>query len=298
MSFDLISDITRDEDTAFTFLQERGCIRRTAPKCNVCDKVMTWVRAGDGKKYVWRCPSHKGHKVSPRVGSFWQNSNLPLTKLLQLAFFWSYSIPNKTCEEFTGVQTQAVVQWYQHFRDVCSDYFEQNPIRIGGPNVIVELGESVIAKQKHKMGRLVPERWVFGGICPATQEGFLLCVPDREAATLLPIIEEHVLPGSIIHTDGWASYDGIARINVQPLYIHHTVNCSINSVDPVRGASTKHVGKYLQKAKRKFKAMCGVQRNFVDSYLDEFRWRQKFGKNGLDAFNNLLLHISQWYPTP
>lgn len=183
MSFDIITDITRDEDTAYAFLQQRRCIRRTAPNCNVCDRVMTWVRAGDGKRYVWRCPSHKGHKVSPRAGSFWQNFNLPLAKLLQLAFFWSYNIPNKTCEDFTGLHIQAVIQWYQYFRDVCSHYLVQNPIMIGDPNVIVELDQSLMAKRKYNMGHPVPERWVFGGICPATQEGFILFVPDRGSYT-------------------------------------------------------------------------------------------------------------------
>lgn len=183
-----------------------------------------------------------------------------------------------------------IKRWYSGIStsDTCFDYFEQNPTRIGGPNVIVDLDEFVMAKRKYKMG---PERWVLGGICPATQEGFLLCVADREAATILPIIEEHVLPGSIIHTDGGASYDGIARINVQPPYIHCTVN-------PRRGASTIHVKKYLQKAKQNFQAMRGVKGNLVNCYLDKFRCRQKFEKNGMDAFNNLLLHISQWYPTP
>lgn len=290
MSFDIITDITRDEETAYSFLQQSQCIRRTAPPCGVCGRDMTYVRAGASRKYVWRCPSHKGHKVAPRMGSFWQNSNLPLVKLLQLAFFWSYNIPNKTCEEFTGLQTQSVVQWYQHFRDVCSHYLEQNPLRIGGPDVIVELDVSVVVKRKRNMDHPAPVRWRFGGVCPATQKGFLLMVPDSEASTLLPIIEEYVRPGSIIHTDGSASYSGIAKMKVQPPYVHR--------VDRATGGHTNHVEKYWGRANQKFKAMCGVQGSFVDSYLNEFQWREKFGKTGMDAFSNLLKHISVWYPTP
>lgn len=298
MSFDILCEIARDEESATIFLQERQCLRRTAPNCIICNRAMTWVKIGVVGKHVWRCPSHKGQKVHPRIGSFWENSRLPLAKLLQLAFFWSYSIPNKTCQDFTGVQSQAIVQWYQHFRDVCSHHLLQNPIRIGGPNTVVKLDVSVLPRRKRKMNHPVSDRWVFGGICPDTQEGFLVFVPDREPKTLFPIIEQHVCPGSIIHTNGQASYNGIARINVKPPYTHKTIKHRVDSVDPVTGASTNPVEKHLQKARQKFKAMCGVQGTVIESYLDEFLWRERYGKEGIDAFENLLQHISHWHPIP
>ena len=212
-------EITVDEDSAYTFLQQHQCIRRTAPNCPLCDRVMAIVKQGNTSK-VWRCPSHKGQKLTIRAGSFWENSKLSLAKLLRLAFLWSSKVPHTMCMEFTGLSNPTVTQWYQYFRDACSNYLVQNPIMIGGPNVVVELDESVMAERKHNRGRVIPERWVFGGICLDTQDGFLVFVPNREAATLLPIIQQHVRPGSIIHTDGWASYNGIAGMNVQRPYIH------------------------------------------------------------------------------
>ena len=297
MSLDTLFSITANEDLAVNFLQQRHCIRRNGPNCSICDRVMTLVKGG-GDKRVWRCPTHKSEKSSLRLGSFWENSHLPLRTLVRLAFLWSFDVPNKTTTSFTGLNKKTVTQWFQYFRDVCSHHLLQNPIMIGGPNVIVEVDESVIARRKYQRGHLVPERWVFGGICPDTQEGFLIFVPSRDAATLLPIIQQHVRPGSIIHTDGWAAYNGIAGINVQPPYNHQTVNHTINFVDPITGACTNHVENFWKRAKAKLKAMCGVQENFVESYLDEFLWRERFGGDGMEVFDNLLLHISQWYPTP
>ena len=72
----------------------------------------------------------------------------------------------------------------------------------------------------------------------------------------------------------------------------------MNFADPATGACTNHVENYWNKAKAKFKAMHGTTEDFVESYLDEFLWRERFGVNGMTAFENLLLHISQWYPTP
>ncbi|MPC20535.1 putative transposase-like protein [Portunus trituberculatus] len=230
-------------------LDERHCIRHATPKCIHCDRLMTWVKSGRGIDFQWRCPEHKSHKVRARSGSFWQNSRLSFSKLLQLAFFWSYSIQNKTCEEFTGLQNRTVIQWYQYFRNVCSHYLLKNPIMIGGQGVIVELDVPIMSRKRLNKGQLVPERQIFGGVCPDTQEGFLVLVPDSEATTLLPLIQEHVHPGSIIYTDASASYKSIPKMNVEPRYVHCTDNpVCINSVE-----------NYLAKAKNKFKTMCGIQ---------------------------------------
>lgn len=140
---------------------------------------------------------------------FWENAHLPFRTLVRLAFLWSFDVPNKTTMAFTGLAKNTVIQWFQYFRDVCSHHLLQNPIMIGGPSVVVEVDESVIAKRKYQRGHLIPERWVFGGVCPDTHEGFLFFVPSRDAATLLPIIQQHVRPGSIIHTDGWLHTMGL-----------------------------------------------------------------------------------------
>ncbi|XP_045121432.1 uncharacterized protein LOC123510360 isoform X2 [Portunus trituberculatus] len=288
MSLDLIADITRDEEATYAFLKQQNCILRTAPKCCICGRELTLVKCGRRIGAVWRCPSHKGNCISIRSGSFWEKSRLPLSKLVQLAFCWAYDHSNKTCEDLTGVNKNTVGQWYQYFRDVCSHHLIQNPIMIGGENLIIELDESVVTRRRDRTGHGTPERLVFGGFCPSTQEGFLVFVPNKEAATLLPIIQQYVRPGSIIHTDGLASYDGIGEIDVQPPYIHHRVDHSGDFVDPNTGASTNHVEeywrraeqkfraeKYWGKAKQKFKAMYGSQGNLLDPHLNEFHWRER-----------------------
>ena len=115
------------------------------------------------------------------------------------------------------------------------------PRSIGGPGIVVEIDESVVAKRKYNRGHLVPERWVFGGYCPTSAEGFIVMVEQRNAGTLLPLIQEHIRPGSIIHSDGWAAYGGIANMPVVPQYTHLVVNHTVNFVDPGTGACTNHV---------------------------------------------------------
>ncbi|KAL5471173.1 hypothetical protein EMCRGX_G029260 [Ephydatia muelleri] len=62
---------------------------------------------------------------------------------------------------------------------------------------------------------------------PAT--GFVQIVDKRDAATLVPIITAHVAPGTIVHSDGWASYSQVPYGTS-----HGTVNHSVCFVDPTR----------------------------------------------------------------
>jgi transposase-like protein len=65
-----------------------------------------------------------------------------------------------------------------------------------------------------------------------------LC-PDnrRDAATLVPIIERHVHPGTMIYSDGWAAYRGLQEAGYQ----HQTVIHDRNFVDPDTGTHTQTI---------------------------------------------------------
>ena len=48
---------------------------------------------------------------------------------------------------------------------------------------------------------MVMEEWIFGGIDTTTKQGFLVPVDQRNADTLLPIIQQYILPGTTIVSD-------------------------------------------------------------------------------------------------
>lgn len=85
----------------------------------------------------------------------------------------------------------------------------RNHIKIGGPGTIVEIDETVITRRKYERGRLVSnQQWIFGLIERGSCRCVLMPVERRNAATLLPIIEEFVMPGTTIMSDCWAAYRG------------------------------------------------------------------------------------------
>ena len=165
--------------------------------------------------------------------------------------------------EEAKVTEMTAIQCYQYLRDVCSWRLTSvdSPLLLGGQGVVVQIDESLfrhkpkvniegseqlltfcdIFSQHHRGRPPRSEQWVFGMVDTSTTPalGIMEMVPCRDAATLLPIIQQHVRPGTIIWSDEWAAY---RRVQQLPAVTQHaTVNHSIEFVNPVTGVHTQHV---------------------------------------------------------
>ena len=87
--------------------------------CPTCARVMTWVKmSGRQTTHGWRCPVHKGRKMWPRSGSFFENSKLPMTKVVGLIWCWANDVPNHRAIMWVEVSEPQVVEWYK-VRQIC-----------------------------------------------------------------------------------------------------------------------------------------------------------------------------------
>ena len=107
--------------------------------------------------------------------------------------------------QFLNVSKKTVIDMFSFFREVCEKHFGKNPIRLGGPGIMVQIDESCFShKPKHHRGR-APQNplWVFGIVDPSSSPalGYMEIVYSQNAETLLPIIRKVVLPGTTIHSD-------------------------------------------------------------------------------------------------
>ena len=103
--------------------------------------------------------------------------------------------------------------------------------------------------------------------------GYMTVVACRDAHTLLPIIQAHVAPGTIVHSDQWRAYNNVATL--PSVAGHSTVNHSVTFVDPTTGTHTQHIESYWNRVKAKLKRMKGCHANQLTSYLDEFMWQNQ-----------------------
>ena len=177
-------------------------------------------------------------------------------------------------------------------RSMCHGSSAEPPYKLGvTPNMTVEVDESLFARRKNHQGRALPQQWFFGGICRETRDTFLYAVDRRDAATLLPIIQGSILPGTTM-SDLWAACGGIQQMG----YPHYTVNHTYNFIDPITGAHTQNVENSWKNAKTRNKKQHGTNRGMLDSYLCEWMWRQRDRNLNNNLFDKMLVDISLYFP--
>ena len=100
----------------------------------------------------------------------------------------------------------------------------------------------------------------------------LFIVPYRTRATIQPLIQQHIAPGTIIHSDDYVVYHNLNQLG----YEHHTVNHSVEFVTD-EGIHTSGIEGVWGNLKEDFKHMGGVNRQQLNGHLDElnYRWNYK-----------------------
>ncbi len=246
-----------------------------------------------GKTIFWKCNCPKKYFI--RSGSWLSGLHFNNMKVLKFIYQWSYENTTiKYCLKEFGMGKLTTISYNRHMREVCLFSIMNRPRqKIGGNGYIVEIDETLFTKRKSHAGRMLPEQWVFGGICRETKEAFVVKVPDRSAATLINYIREYIADGSIIYSDGWAGYS--SRDLEDAGYQHLRVNHRYNFVNPLNGVHTQTIERMWGSLKWRNKRQRGTHRHHLDSYLVEFIWR-KLVPNGSDAFHQIMRDIALFHP--
>ena len=123
--------------------------------------------------------------------------------------------------EAEGVSNSSVVDWCNFIREECQVWLENNSKEIGGMDVNEDsiVDESKYFHRKYHTEQWSEGHWVFGGIERLPSKCFLVEVPDHMATTLGFVIEQYILPGSHITSDGLATYSRIDTIQLG-IYMH------------------------------------------------------------------------------
>lgn len=288
-----------DADACLQWLAKRRLLRNTF-LCDNCGNLCTihmHARSIDGRR--WSCRRCNVRK-SIRDGSFFAGSHLTLKQIIIMMYCWSYDMPQDVMKHEAEVTTNhTVVDWCNFMREECAVWLENNPDEVGGfdnngESLVVEIDESKYFHRKYHRGQWHDGHWVFGGIERGSGKCFLVEVANRTAATLEPLIQRYILPGTHIMSDGWPSYANIERID-NGIYIHDVVVHQRHFVDPDdRNIHTENVENMWMRAKRKLRRQFGTSRALFTSYLHEFVFRNRFRNE--DMFQTLLHIVSENYP--
>lgn len=283
----LAKDVGTKKD-AIKFLQSRAILHKERH----CSNGHSMILSIDPDR--WRCTLKSCRSsIGLRKDTWFENSKIPFSTAIMFIYCWTRTYTTISfCEVELHMNHNTTVDWCQYMREVCAFSILQNPIVIGGPNMEVEIDETVISRRKYQRGRILPEQWLFGGICRQTRDVFLYAVPDRTKTTLHNCIKAAIAPGTTIYTDGWASYQGIDEIDGYN-YHHLVVNHSENFVDPVTKAHTQNIENCWYRVKKRHKKAQGTQRTMTDSYICEFVWRERY--RNVDLFEQILNDIRMFH---
>jgi transposase len=125
-----------------------------------------------------------------------------------------------------------------------------------------------IRDQGSKRGRGTTKQPVFGILC---RNGTVWAevVDDVGADTLQPLISKKVSAGSIICSDTWKAYTGIASRG----YVHRLVNHGEKQYSDGKGNHINGLEGFWGYLKRKLVSKGGIRREKLPLYLGEYVWR-------------------------
>lgn len=223
------------------------------------------------ERSCWQCCNTF---VGLRDGSILQNRKLSYRQFIDDLSEFSRDSTVKTAAANTGVSEKCVRSLFNEIRELIAEDIKTCD-KLGGPQTIVEIDEAKFGKRKYSRGRLVDGSWVIGGVQRNSNRCFLAVCPQnvRSEASLLPIIQQNVAPGTLIITDKWKAYVNLGRHG----YIHEDVNHSNNFVDPQSGAHTNSIeGTWTHVKNRVLRRGGRRTEKSLDADLTLFMWlRQK-----------------------
>jgi len=295
-TYESLSRIFTDEDAAVDLLTNSGVFAfRNYADCPFCHAGE--LRDMATKKWIKRCSNYKCRKaISIFQNTFFQNTKIPINKILELGYLFLLRLPWSQLVIFTGLSEESITNWLGFYRQLVSLALDDVDTQIGGEGIIVEIDETKFGKRKYNRGHRVEGFWVFGGV-ERTQERkfFAVRVPDRSRQTLEDLITRYIKPGSIIHSDCWKAYNELNRIEIQDenqdfniAYEHKTVNHSKEFVAN-DGTHTNRIEATWWALKRYIPKKC--DNIDINECLLEHVWRRKNHQNLwemlLIAFRNI-----------
>lgn len=269
-------------------------IYKNRQSCRRCNSAMSFVKCkttSDG--YRWCCRRPCRATASIRLGSYFCDLKIPLQSLITI--FYKYingTLPDDIAHEVL-LNRHTVGSWCSFARQIIIEDLCNNNELIGGVNTdgsakVVEIDESLFFKRKYNRGRFTNGQWYVGGVERGSRRCFIVPVENRNAQTMMNVIQDNVLPGTIIITDEWRAYSRAMEDLTQ--YTHHTINHSLYFVDPVNpNINTQRIENFWSGSKAFLREKRGICQEEHHEYLLQYIWQRRIEKRKrINAFMYLL----------
>ncbi len=267
----------------------------TCPACEGKDHYYLKTRR------IWKC-KECGRQFSVKLGTIFEDSPIGLDKWLTA--MWLLASCKNGISSYEVAGAVGVTQrsaWFMMHR-IRTAVQESSLMKLPNTGAPVEVDETFIGGKARNMHRAKRQQRIkgTGGNDKTIVMGMLqrggkvkaVVVPDRKQATVQQIVRQYVEPGSEIHTDEHAGYQGLDKD-----YVHQVIN---HMEAYVRGhVSTNGMENFWSLFKRQLGGThVSVEPFHLFRYLDEEMFRYNYRKDGerkltnSDRFNLILSQIA------
>ena len=256
------------------------------PNCGVVGKLSKI----EGRR-AYACK--EGCHIYPCAGTIFEKSSTSLSLWFHAMYLMTATrngVSAKELERQLGVTYKCAWRIGHQIRELMAARdAANNPGPLSGHVEIDEtfVGGKIKGKGRGKGAYMQNKTTVFGMV---ERDGVLRSsvVPNEQKQTLIPIIQDNVMPGSTVSTDTHRSYRGLRRLGFNHEAVNHQVeewvrgNCHTNTIEGFwshlkRGISSTHVS---------------VAPWHLNKYVGEFAFRYNNRKTPAEMFDRMLKQIS------
>ena len=236
-------------------------IKKVCPKCSL--RKIYVIRRGK-----WRCAGCKYEWIPHRLPLY-----LTRKKWIKILRWFLRGLSSQSISVEIGINRWRILRALTKTRlmmscdipEVFSGIIEVDETYIGGQWKNKRKGQRI---KQAKRGRGTLKTPVFGILCRGGKV-WAQVVPDVEAKTLMPLIRHRVKQGSVICSDTWKSYTGIAAKG----YVHRLVEHGKGEYSDKQGNHINGLEGFWGYLKRRLAAKGGIRRVRLPLYLAEYVWR-------------------------
>jgi transposase len=186
----------------------------------------------------------------------------------------------RTTAELVGVNRNTATKFFRRFREIIASKIEDNSPFEGE----IEVDESYFGgRRKGKRGRGAGGKIPVFGLLKRKGKVYTKVISDTKSRTLMPIIEQKIVPDSIVYTDTFKSYNALDIANFKHERINHSKLFAENK-NHING-----IENFWNQAKRHMRKFNGIPKQSFYLYIKECEWRFNFGSP-----QGLLKTLKQW----
>ncbi len=285
-----------NDDACMEFIKEqRWPDGRTACNSKDCEGAIRKHYRVTGRT-AYAC-DHCGNHIYPLAGTIFHKS----TTSLKIWFYAMYLMGSTRCgvsakqiQRETGVTYKTAWRMFKQIRTLMSE-----DIQLEGSSV--EMDEMYVggkAKNKHfgkrggtgRAGAEDTKTPVFGMV---ERGGRVVAqvTPDAKMKTIMPIVQERVLPATVIYTDDYPIYDNLSRVGKG--YVHNRIQHS-QRVYVMGDVHTNTIEGFWSLVKRGIGGVYhSVSRKYLQTYLDEYAFRYNRRGSNEPMFVSILEQVSE-----